>query len=85
MSATPKAHMLADHVIDFLEYQNKDKKVKRGLGFWSEQAGEQVHSDFERNVWIGKSFKRELGHPEYREKTRVAIAQYAASHLDAEN
>ena len=79
-----KVHVLADHVIDFLEHQNEGKSVKRGLGFWSEQAGEQVHSDFERNVWIGQSFKREMSHPEYREKTKSALALYASSHLEAE-
>ena len=81
MSVTVKAHTLADHVIDFLEHKNKGKVVKKGLGFWSEQASEQVHSDFEQKFWIPRGFKRELDHPEYREKTTAAIAQYAASHF----
>lgn len=41
---TPKVHAVAFHVKEFCSFHHK------GLGFWSEQASEAVHSDFEK-IW----------------------------------
>ena len=38
----PKMHMLEDHVVDFI------CEWKVGLGFYGEQGGESIHSEFNR-------------------------------------
>ena len=43
-SITPKIHIVQHHVIDFL----KRKGEEYGLGQWSEQAFEAVHSDMKK-------------------------------------
>ena len=68
---TPKIHAVFFHVPDFCdEYQN-------GLGFYTEQAMESVHSDF-KNVW--KRYKVAKGHPDYSEKLRRALCEYNSLH-----
>ena len=53
---TPKAHAIFVHVPQLLLRQGIFQK---GLGYWSEQASETVHSDFE-SLWIGNSYKRAM-------------------------
>ena len=80
IKVTPKAHALFVHVAQFLNFQNKDQAVKRGLGFWSEQASESVHSDFQK-FWLGGCYKREFGAADYVEKTLECIIKYASKHI----
>ena len=75
LSVTPKAHVVFCHAPQFLDHKGNQK----GLGFWSEQASESVHSDFE--AFWQQAYKRELGHPEYRAITLKCMATYAARHL----
>ena len=50
MLITPKIHIVEHHIVDFL----KMKHEEHGLGWWSEQAFEAMHSDMKRS---GKRFK----------------------------
>ena len=54
-SVTPKVHAIFLHIPQFLE---QNKNLQKGLGYWSEQASETVHSDFD-SLWIGSSYKRD--------------------------
>ena len=81
LPVTPKAHILFVHVAQFLDFQNENSDgPPRGLGYWSEQASESVHHDFQK-LWISGSYKRELGHSEYKEKTLKCIVTYASRHI----
>ena len=53
---TPKAHAIFVHVPQLLLCQGI---LQKGLGYWSEQASESVHSDF-KSLWIGRSNKRAM-------------------------
>ena len=53
-----KAHILEAHVVEFLNRQTGALKGK-GLGFWSEQASESVHYDWNK-LWVDNKYKREL-------------------------
>jgi hypothetical protein len=55
--ATPKVHVVFEHVVQFLEAHNEatpnsqgDARGNRGLGWWSEQACEAAHGNF-ANFW----------------------------------
>uniref|UniRef100_A0A1I8I628 Arf-GAP with coiled-coil, ANK repeat and PH domain-containing protein 2 n=2 Tax=Macrostomum lignano TaxID=282301 RepID=A0A1I8I628_9PLAT len=54
ISTTPKVHALIDHVVPFLSSAD-NREARHGLGFWSEQAGEAVHRDF-NSLWC-RSYK----------------------------
>ena len=63
MSVTVKAHTLFMHVAQFLHYKKTQSGPMpiprpRGLDFWSEQASESVHHDFEK-FWE-QGYKRQL-------------------------
>ena len=78
---TPKAHVLFAHVKQFLDFKNhRSTGPKKGLGCWSEHKTESVHHDFE-SFSENKSFKRQLGHPDYNEIKFRCISSYAASHI----
>ena len=79
MSVTPKAHALFVHVSQFLHFKNPQTGPKRGLGYWSEQASESVHHDFERHWQQG--YKRPLDSPDYDLKALQCISTYAARHI----
>ncbi|KAK6181780.1 hypothetical protein SNE40_009567 [Patella caerulea] len=77
---TSKCHAVFDHVGQFLETQKElydqnqsrlpateRQSFNRGLGFWSEQASESVHSDFSQ-LWESGGYKRDMRHPEYDKK-----------------
>ena len=53
-SVTPKVHTVFVHVPQFLE---RHMNFQKGLGYWSEQASESVHSDFD-SLWVRSSYKR---------------------------
>lgn len=69
---TPKVHAVFFHVSEFCE-----PKLK-GLGFFSEQATEAVHFDFNR-VW--SKYKVPSGNSEYLNKLLHAICEYNGLHV----
>lgn len=72
ISITPKVHSVFFHVPDFCS------KVEKGLGFYSEQAIESVHSDF-KTMWA--KYKVSSTHPEYPSKLLKAVQEYNAQHV----
>lgn len=71
ISITPKVHAVFFHVPDFCD------EKQAGLGFYSEQAMESVHSDF-KHVW--NKYKVAKDHPDYDEKLYRAICEYNSLH-----
>ena len=54
------------------------KMVNNGLGPWSEQAAESLHSDFNK-VW--QNYKlRDTDHDEYEKRLLSAIISYNSQH-----
>ena len=80
ISVTPKCHVLFVHVAQFLDFQNNGCTESRGLGYWSEQASESVHSDFEK-LWVGSAYKREKHHEDYERLALKCIVTYASRHI----
>ena len=80
ISVTPKCHVLFVHVAQFLDFQNNGCTELRGLGYWSEQASESVHSDFEK-LWVGSSYKRKKHHEDYEKFALKCIVTYASRHV----
>ena len=76
-NVTPKVHAVFLHVPQFLQ---RHKELQRGLGYWSEQASESVHSDF-ANLWIHSSYKRASIHKEYNTKLLKCVIAYNSRHL----
>lgn len=64
---TPKVHAVFYHVEDFCT------KYQIGLGFYSEQAVESVHSDFD-SVW--KKYKVDKNHPQYSNRLMQAVGEF---------
>ena len=60
-SATNKDHDLFVHASQFLELM-ESKGFKHGLGYYSEHAGERIHSAWDE-MWAGQS--RQMNHPDY--------------------
>ena len=76
LSITPKLHAIFVHVPQFLQHQN----LVKGLGFWSEQASETVHRDFD-DLWVEGRYKRALGHTEYSNQLFKCVVTYNSRHL----
>lgn len=73
---TSKVHAVTDHIVQFLDAHGEGKY---GLGLWSEQASETVHSDFQK-LWQGGGYKRDLKHPEYATKLLAYTVTYCSRH-----
>ena len=72
ISVTPKAHALFQHCAEFcLEYGE-------GLGAFSEQSGETLHSDF---LICWARYKRDQSHPEYCKQLLAAVVSYNSLHI----
>lgn len=69
---TPKIHAIFFHVRDFC------MKHKKGLGFFSEQAMESVHFDFQ-TTW--NDYKVCENNPEYANRLLRAVSAYNSHHL----
>lgn len=69
---TPKIHTVFFHVKEFCQRTNK------GLGFYSEQASESVHSDF-TIVW--NRFKVHENNHNFSKKLLEAVTFYNSSHI----
>ena len=51
-----------------------------GLGFWSEQASESVHHDF-NHFWETRKFKPDLGDDNYDSNLLKCIVAYNSRHI----
>lgn len=69
---TPKVHAVYHHVIDFCENQ------QMGLGSYSEQASESVHSDF-GVTW--KNYKVGVDHEQFPIKLCKSVCFYNTLHM----
>ena len=72
ISITPKVHTVFFHVHEFCD------RHQTGLGIFSEQASEAVHSNFSV-TW--KNYKFSDIHPEYPSQLLRAVNDYNTSHL----
>ena len=72
ISVTPKVHAVFFHIEDFCD------RTQKGLGFFSEQAMESVHYDFNQ-VWLKYKVARE--HPDYANRLRRAVCEYNSIHI----
>lgn len=72
ISVTPKVHAIWFHVREFCE------KHQEGLGFYSEQAGESLHHEFNER-W--KKFKVQVGHPEHDERLLRTVCEFNSHHM----
>lgn len=73
INVTSAAHVIFDHVFQFCNFHDA------GLGKYSEQASESVHSDF-RHLWE-KCGKRSLIHSEYGQALLQTTIRYNGRHL----
>ena len=74
VSVTPKIHAVIYHISEFCELTG------RGLGPWSEQAGESVHCDFKKTAW--SNFKvNDEENEHYGENLLRAVQMYNSQHL----
>lgn len=71
ISVTPKVHAIFYHVLDFCTAK------QCGLGFFSEQAIESVHSDF-KNIWT--KYKVSPSHSDYPRRLNRALCEYNGLH-----
>ena len=67
-----QVHIVFFHVKEFCNISRK------GLGYFSEQASESVHYDF--NAWWEK-FKVHSTHPDFGSRLLNAVSRYNAQHL----
>ena len=73
VSITPKLHILFFHVPEFIHRKGMP------LGFFSEQASESVHHDFQK-FWDSR-YKREMSHPLYHDKLLRSVVEYNSKHI----
>ena len=69
-----KVHCVCVHVPQFLELH-----PGKGLGWWSEQATEHMHSDFE-NFYCRCKYYRNVDHPEFHKSFLKANIAYNSLH-----
>lgn len=72
VSITPKVHTVLHYVLEFVEMKSC------GLGEYSEQSSETLHSDF-KNQW--SRYKIIKSHPKYGEKLLNCVVDYNSKHL----
>ena len=68
-----KVHILVDHVYDFCIQKDK------GLGYFSEQASEAVHSDFSK-TWT-HYLVSDIKNPNYLSQLYKAVLKYNGKHV----
>ena len=73
VSVTPKVHAVIHHIPEFCLFTG------RGLGPYSEQTVEAVHSDFKK-CWGNFQVKR-TDHPKYGERFLRAVQSYNSTHV----
>ena len=72
ISVTPKAHILFQHCAEFCNEHGE------GLGAFSEQSGETLHSDF---LVCWARYKRDQSHPDYCKQLLAAVISYNSMHI----
>ena len=75
MSVTPKIHIVEHHLVDFL----KRKEEQHGLGWWSEQAFEAMHSDVKKE-WVTVKIC-DSNHPDFAQRLVEFVTRYNAKHI----
>ena len=75
-NVTPKVHAVFVHVPQFLQ---RHRYLQRGLGYWSEQASESVHSDFD-SLWVLSSYKRSIFLKDYNSQLLKCVVAYNSRH-----
>ena len=75
-NVTPKVHAVFVHVPQFLK---RHRDLQKGMGYWSEQASESVHSDFD-SLWLGSSYKRSIFHKNYNSQLLKCVVAYNSRH-----
>ena len=78
ISITPKVHILIEHVETFLDMKASFSGVRKGLGFYSEQSVESIHSDWK---YFWEKYKVPDEHPKYLDQLKLAVIAYNAKHL----
>ena len=73
ISVTPKVHIITTHVGDFCQ------QVGTGLGPYSEQASESVHSVFQ-NIWK-KRFVKDINNPTYPNALLKSVVEFNSKHV----
>lgn len=76
ISETPSVHAIKTHVVQWIKLDGET----RGIGLFSEQAGESVHYDWEDNTWV-KGYKVPQSHPAYGQNLLKAVAKYNSRHI----
>ena len=74
ISIPPKVHIVESHLIEFLE----DKGEEHGAGYWSEQAMELCHKDFQNELEPNKVPQK---HSDYGRKLLNIIIRYNGKHI----
>ena len=75
IAITPKVHIVEKHVVDFL----KRKQEQHGLGWWSEQAFEAMHSDMKKD-WERVKIN-DPDHPDFAQRLLDFVIRYNARHV----
>ena len=79
ISVTPKVHIVFQHIIEFLDLVNRDTEdMPKGLGYFSEQAFESVHSDMAIQ-W--DKVKVGMHHAEFGQRLKSFVISYNAKHI----
>lgn len=71
---TPKIHVITHHVVEFMG------AVEDSLGLFSEQAGETVHSKFDK-MWKLRFKIRDLNHPNYPKSLLRAVGEFSSKRI----
>ena len=62
----------------FLDMKASFSGVRKGLGFYSEQSVESIHSDWK---YFWEKYKVPDEHPKYLDQLKLAVIAYNAKHL----
>lgn len=69
---TPKVHIIFTHVVQWCE------RYQTGLGRYSEQASESLHSDF---IHFWENYSTGIDHPDFGERLKSAVIAYNGRHM----
>lgn len=74
ISQTLKIHIILEHLEEAIIFLNND-----GLGLWSEQAGESVHSEF--NKYWDRFKINLLDEPSFINRLKKAVVTFSSQHV----
>ena len=75
LSITLKMHVIFEHLSACV----KDLGG-RGLGLYSEQAGESIHREFQQNFWLKYKIK-DINHPKFLDNLFSAVVEFSSKHI----